>query len=118
MTSIPADPAIEARALRDAGLAQAQAHAPKFADLAYAAIERVARRQVHVHIDDVLTAIATSGLPVPNHPNVWGAVWARAIRAKLIQRTNQVKPCTADPKKHAHQYPVYFSLIYDPRSAP
>jgi hypothetical protein len=104
----------EALALRDAGLAQAASHSHRFADLAYAAIERVARRQVHVHVDDILA----ENVPQPNHYNAWGQVWMRAIRDGLLQRSNQTRPCKTDAGKHAHRYPIYFSLIYDPRIAP
>lgn len=97
----------EAKARRDAGMAQAEAHAPGFSALAYAAIERVARRQGSVHVDDVIA----EGLPPAPHPNVWGAVWARAIRAGLIARTTETRPCRRDPKKHAHRYPVYLSRV-------
>lgn len=98
----------EAKAQRDAGMARAEAHSPIFAVAAYAAIERVSRRQAHVHVDDILA----ENVPEPNHPNAWGAVWAKAIRAGIIQRSNQTRPCATDPKKHAHQYPIYFSRIY------
>lgn len=102
-----------ARSLRDTGMARAQqAQGPEWSELAYAAIERVARRQVHVHIDDILQ----EGVPQPRHHNCWGAVWMRAIRSDVIQPTAIRRQCTVDPRKHAHQYPVYFSLIHDPRS--
>lgn len=98
----------EARAQRDAGMASAAAHSPSFMEAAFQAIERVALRQIHVHVDDVLA----EGVPAPHHPNAWGAVWMRAIRAGIIQRSNQTRPCKTDAKKHAHQYPIYFSRVY------
>jgi hypothetical protein len=91
-------------------MAQAVAHSPRFADEALEAIKRVARRQIHVLVDDVLAECKAR----PNHPNAFGAVWMRAIREGIIQRTNQVRP-SKDPAKHAHNYPIYFSLIRDPR---
>jgi hypothetical protein len=97
-----------ARARRDVALAQVEAHGPRWSEIAYSAIEEIARKQPQVHIDDVLAA----GVSQPHHPNAWGAVWMKAIRAEIIQRSNQTRPCTRDPKKHAHQYPVYFSRIY------
>lgn len=104
----------DARALRDIGMARAsQAQGKPWADVAYAAIERIARRQVTVHIDDVLQ----EGIAQPHHHNAWGAVWLRAIRNQIIQRSNQTRPCTVDRGKHAHRYTVYFSRIYDPRCA-
>ena len=101
-----------ARAARDRGLTQATGHAARFAESAYAAIKAVAERQATVHIDDVLRL----GLAPPHHPNAWGAVWMKAIRDKLIERTVETRPCTLDRKKHAHRYPVYRSLVR--RSAP
>lgn len=99
----------EAQRRRDRGMQlAANAQGQRWADIAYAAIERIARRQVHVHIDDVLRA----GVPQPEHPNAWGGPWMRAIRRGVIQRSNQTKPCTVDKRKHAHQYPVYFSRVY------
>lgn len=104
-----------ARSLRDTGMARAQqAQGPEWSELAYAAIERVARRQVHVHVDHVLS----EDIPEPHSPNAWGAVWMRAIRNGVIQRSNQVRPCTVHKRKHAHLYPVYLSLIHDPRCSP
>jgi hypothetical protein len=107
-----------ARDRRDHGMALAshaqERKAPRWTDIAYAAIEDIARRQIHVHVDDVLQA----GVPRPKHPNAWGAVWMRAIRNDIIQRTNQTRLCTVDPGKNAHRYPVYFSRIHDPRCTP
>lgn len=97
------------RDLRDAGMARAeQAQGPEWGELAYRAIERVARRQVHVHIDDVLS----EGVPQPRHHNCWGAIWMKAIRNGIIQRSNQTRICTVDPGKHAHRYTIYFSRIH------
>jgi hypothetical protein len=97
-----------AKARRDDGLQRADAHAPRFAELAYEAIARVARRQPTVHVDD----LAGEDVPLPNHPNAWGAVWMRAIRAGIITRSNQMRPCMSDPKKHAHRCPIYYSRIH------
>lgn len=106
----------EARERRDRGMALAEAaqnrKVPRWSDIAYAAIENVARRQVHVFVDDVLAA----GVPEPAHFNSWGPVWKRAIDNGVLQRTNQTR-VSADPKKHCHSYPIYFSQIYDPRCA-
>jgi len=107
--------AIEAVKRRDRGMALASdaqdRKAPKWSEVAYAAIERVARRQIHVHVDDVLR----EGVPQPHHPNAWGVVWMRAIKAGVIQHSNQTKPCATDKRKHAHRYPIYFSRVHDPR---
>lgn len=105
----------EAKQRRDTGVARAaEAQGPRWVEIAYAAIERVALRQITVHIDDVIR----EGVPKPHHFNAMGSVWLRAIKRGIIQRSNQTKPCTVDPAKHAHQYPIYFSRICDPRCAP
>lgn len=102
----------EAKRRREAGMSlAATAQGQRWCDLAYAAIDAIARRQFHIHIDDVLCV----GIPQPEHFNSWGAVWMRAIRNGIIQRTTETRPCTVDPGKNAHRYPVYFSRIYDPR---
>lgn len=107
-----------ARQRRDTGMALAAAaqdhDEPRWTDIAYAAIERVARRQPHVHVDDVLA----ENVPPPAHYNAWGACWMRAIKRGIIQRSNQSRPCRTDSGKHAHQYPIYFSRIHDPRYQP
>lgn len=102
----------EAKRRRDEGMSLAStAQGQQWSDLAYAAIEAIARRQFYVHIDDVLRA----NVPQPERPNAWGSVWMRAIRNGIIQRSIETRPCTVDRKKNAHRYSVYFSRIYDPR---
>lgn len=97
----------EADRQRDRGMAlAAHAEGPDFATAAYMAIRAVALRQITVHVDDVRRQC----LLQPAHPNAFGAVWMRAIREGLIAPTGQRRKST-DPKKHAHQYPVYASLI-------
>lgn len=102
----------EAKRRRDEGMAlAADAQGQGWHDLAYAAIKAIALKQFHIHVDDVLRA----GIPQPEHFNSWGNVWMRAVRTGIIQRSTESRPCTVDPKKNAHRYPVYFSRIYDPR---
>lgn len=79
-----------------------------FAEVAYAAICHVARRQSEVHVDDILRFCKVK----PSHPNAWGAVWMRAIKDGVIMRTGRVKPCVSDALKHKHQYPVYASGVF------
>lgn len=100
--------------LRDEGMAQAASHAPRFSDAAYAAIERIDRRQLVLFTDDLTDEL--KGLK-PQHPNAFGAVWMRAIRAGLIQRTTETR-ASRDPAKHSHACPIYFSLVFDPRNGP
>lgn len=108
----------DAKQRRDTGMARAavaqEQKSPRWSEIAYAAIEAIARRQLTVHVDDVLRA----GIPKPQHPNAYGAVWLRAVRNGIIQRSAETRPCTVDPAKHAHRYSVYFSRIHDPRCAP
>ena len=79
---------------------------PGWADRAYQVIERIACRQAQVHVDDVLAEFAEE----PNHPNAWGQVWMRAIRAGIIRHSGHFRS-TADRRKHRHNYPIYESLI-------
>jgi hypothetical protein len=86
----------------------ADAEGPVFAAAAYMAIKQVAMRKPEVHVDDVLTCCTIR----PHHFNAWGQVWMRAIRDGLIVHSGRVRQCVSDPAKHAHQYPIYRSLIY------
>ena len=98
--------------LRDAGMTLAavaqDGKAPQWSELAYSAIRLVARRQDTVHVDDVLRIFTIK----PHHPNAWGAVWMRAIKDGLIERTGTVRPCISDEGKHKHQYPIYRSRMH------
>jgi hypothetical protein len=85
----------EAKRQRDAGIAQAAAHADDF-------------WQIHVHVDDLLLELDGRR---PSSPNAMGSVWMRAIRNGVIQHSNQTRPCITDAGKHAHRYPIYFSRI-------
>jgi hypothetical protein len=104
----------EAKRQRDAGMQQAAAHAEDFCEFAYACLVRIARRQVHLHIDDLLLELDGRR---PASPNAMGSIWMRAIRNGVIQHSNQTRPCITDAGKHAHRYPIYFSRIHDPRCA-
>lgn len=99
---------------RDLGMARASVAqdllAPAWSELAYAAIVAVASKQAEVHANDL-----SAFTPQPSHPNAWGAVWHRAIRNKIIARTGRIVQC-ADPRKHAHQSPVYQSLVFGRKS--
>ncbi len=112
MNALPLFDHAAALALRDEGMERAAEHSPRFADAAYAAIERIARRQLVLFTDDLTDEL--HGLK-PNHPNCYGSIWMRAVRNRLIQRTKETR-MSRDPKKHGHQQPIYFSLIF--RSTP
>ena len=99
---------------RDAGMARAIAPSSHFAAIAYAAIVTVAKRQATVHVDDVLAECSAR----PRHPNAWGGVWMRAIRAGVIERSGELQHCRVDRGKHAHAYPVYRSCLFVASTAP
>lgn len=108
----------EAQAIlrRDRGMAlaaDAQDRAvPGFTELAYAHIFNLACEHEEVHIDLFLTTFKIK----PDHPNAFGAPWQKAKRDRVIEHSGRVLPCTVDPTKHAHQYPLYRSLIYRGRA--
>ncbi|KNY20390.1 hypothetical protein AKJ13_22440 [Methylobacterium sp. ARG-1] len=81
---------------------------PEYAATLYAAIEAVARRQATVHVDDVLPILTVRA----QHFNAAGSVWARAIRDGVIVRTGRVRACRTNRAKHAHQSPVYRSMLF------
>jgi len=109
---------VDARARRDAGMeAAAEAERrdqPEFAPALYAAIAAVARRQATVHVDDVLPLLTVRA----QHFNAAGSVWARAIRDGVIVRTGRVRACRTDRTKHAHQSPVYRSMLFGRATVP
>lgn len=102
----------QARGAADCGMARALDTAerdnPDFGDHALEILTRLAATQQTVHIDDFLTATSLR----PSSPNAMGAIWQRAAKRRIIERTGFTKPCETDVKKHAHQYPVYKSLIF------
>lgn len=101
--------------LRDRGMVEAEfAEAltgSDYAETLYAAICHVARRQVEVHLDDVLPLVKTK----PSHANAAGFVWVRAIKDGVLIKTGRTRPCRSDPKKRVHNYPLYCSGIFHGR---
>jgi hypothetical protein len=99
-------------ALRDRGMslaAQAQdADAPGWSDLALAEISRLARLHETLFTDDLAPFLTNNPA---RHFNALGAIWLRAVRAGVIERT-EYRRQSADPKKHAHSYPVYRSRVF------
>lgn len=97
---------------RDTGMGLAadaeDSEQPDFAQTAYLTICHLAKTLPEVHVDDVLVHCNMR----PHHYNAWGAVWMRAIRDRVIERSGRSRPCRTDARKNAHQYPVYRSLIY------
>lgn len=96
---------------RDRGMAlaaDAQEQAtPGFSELAYRHICNLAADHAEVHIDLFLSTFKIK----PEHPNAFGSPWQRAKRDGIIKHSGRVRPCTVDPAKNAHLYPVYSSLI-------
>jgi len=96
--------------LRDKGMslaATAEAFVqPDFSTAAYRMICALAQSQETLFVDDLLDALDIE----PSHPNAFGSVWMRAIRNHIIAPTGERRK-SKDPKKHAHQYVVYKSLI-------
>jgi len=94
--------------LKQRGMALAECaqewSSPGSTEEAFLALVAVARRQATVHANDLRHVRL-------ERPNAWGSVWARAIREGIIERTNEVRPCS-DPLKHKHNSPLYASLIY------
>jgi hypothetical protein len=98
----------QARKRRDAGMAlAADAEREEWKDRAYAALVSVARRSRLVHVDDLLSEFTEE----PEHPNAWGSVWMRAVRSGVLRHSGCVRPCKCHPRKNAHQYPIYQSLV-------
>lgn len=101
--------------LRDIGMIEAEfAEAltgSDFAEVAYAAICHVARRQSELHVDDILKFCTVK----PSHYNAWGAVYMRAIKDGVIINTGRVRQCLSDPLKRRHSSPIYRSGIFHRR---
>lgn len=81
---------------------------PGFSELAYSHIFNLACEHEEIHIDLFLQTFKLR----PEHPNAFGAPWQKAKRERIIEHSGRVRPCTVDPAKNAHLYPVYRSLVY------
>lgn len=82
----------------------------KFRAEASAAIVTLARTQEFVFVDDLVGMLSVN----PPDPNCWGGVWLRAIKDRLIEKTEKRRR-TAQPGKHAHEYPIYRSRLFTAR---
>jgi hypothetical protein len=67
-------------------IAQVEAASQSFCDEAYKTLERVARERREFSSLDVWNAYDG---PEPNHPRAIGAVFARAAKAGIIERTGK-----------------------------
>ena len=107
---LPLFDAAEGRARRDAGMAcAARAQGTQWGEYAYGLLEQLCRERPEVHTDDLAAVLEWH----PASPNAMGAVWGRAIRNGLIERTGALRT-SRQPEKHAHSYPIYSSLVYRP----
>lgn len=104
-----------ARRLKAEGMERVSGHSPEYFALAYAALERVARRQLILCADDLTQELRGVARERP-HPNIIGPIFQQAVRNRVIQRTTEMRH-SADPIKRGRMIPVYFSLIHDPRSS-
>lgn len=95
----------DSRALRDKGMTRAAETDVAWSELAYLALVDVARVKSELHTDDLASFFLT-----PPSPNAWGAIWMRAIRNRVIEKTGRYRP-SIQKIKHAHEYPIYRSLI-------
>jgi hypothetical protein len=108
-----------AASLRDIGMIEAEfaeaLSGSDYSEALYAAICHVARRQIEVHIDDVLRVLKVRA----SHPNSNGGPWRRAIKDGVLLKSDNDphRPCLSDPAKHAHSYRVYQSGIFHARRA-
>lgn len=95
---------------RNRGMSRAtdaqESKTPNFSALAYRHIRNLAEEHDEIHIDLFLKTFSIK----PEHPNAFGAPWMKAKRDGLIEEIGR-RPCTVDPNKNAHAYPVYRSLI-------
>lgn len=101
------------RRAKQSSMAQVSEHSPEYFAQAYAALTRVARRQLILCADDLTQELRGVARERP-HPNIMGPIFQMAIRKKIIQRSREVR-ASADPCKRGRLCPVYFSLIHDPR---
>jgi hypothetical protein len=60
-------------------------------DAAYALLINLIRRQEEINSDDVRQAADAAGLDQPHHPNCWGALFGRAAKAGVIERSGFTK---------------------------
>lgn len=100
----------DGRSAKDRGMQIAASKCPDAVDAAYDALVRLACTQQFVHIDDFLPVIES--LPLKPSPNAMGSVWQRARKNDVLTKTGRYKACAAHARKHAHEYPIYRSLIF------
>lgn len=100
----------EGQARKQSGMAQVSEHSPEYFAQAYAALTRVARRQLILCADDLTQELRGVARARP-HPNIMGPIFQHAVRNHVIQRTTEMR-ASADPTKRGRMIPVYFSLVH------
>lgn len=104
---------LEARARRDAGIAEAIEHAdavtPKWSETAYAFLERYARTHERFTSEDVRDA-SKGEVPEPPNLRAWGGVFQRAARKRITRRDGY--DTARDPKVHCNVVTVWRSELY------
>lgn len=97
--------------LRDRGMTLAERaeefHTPGWGDRALAALTRIAKRQQYLFTDDLRRELKEE----PAHHNAFGAVWMKALKARIIERTNETRHSSI-PSLHKHRYTLYRSNLY------
>lgn len=78
-----------------------------FRQQAMAAIITLARTQEFLFVDDLVGMLTVD----PPHFNCWGGVWQRAMKDGVVEKTDRFRK-TAQPSKHAHEYRIYKSKLY------
>ena len=102
-----------ARAARDRGIARvAAAAAEGFADQAFAALDRVARVQQRLIVDDIWAALGSAGGIAPTRDKrAMGAVLQRGVREGVILPTPQFQ-ASAQKQCHANPRRIWQSRVY------
>lgn len=76
-------------------------------ELAYEAVEQVARRQLEFTPDDIWA----TGLQKPEEARALGGVMSSARRRGIIEKTGRVQP-TTQPESHGTDVTIWRSLIF------
>jgi hypothetical protein len=96
------------RERRDAGMDLAEgAEGTAWSVYADGVLKTLAEELPELHTDDLNRCLELH----PRHPNAFGGVWMRAIKAGLIRKSGRYRT-SKQRGKNAHSYPVYDSLVY------
>jgi hypothetical protein len=105
----------EARAARDAGMAQVAANAtPGFADVMYELVRKVAQHKPTFTSDDVFDLYEErKDAPTTHDLRAFGPVMMRAARNKICSKANVAPVSSRRPSLHASPRTVWTSLIFN-----